>query len=164
MPSAEQIWFSPNCDKRRWAAWLRTGVGVRARAPDLRAPDLSVPAKINLKSDQRVVWIVDAQRDDLEKLREVAGKLPQVRLIGVIGKNTPPSGKKIARIEWFAWVSRDSARHRGKNCGCRICRKHGIGSANRKKQSKIWREPSAKWNSCTKLESRFRRYATQTKC
>ena len=112
MASHEQIWFSPNCDKRRWAAWLRAGVGVRARAPDLRAPNLNVPANINPKLQQRIVWIADAQRDDLEKLRKVAANLPQIRLIGVIGKNAPPKlhGKKSRGIKWFAWLARDSAR------------------------------------------------------
>jgi len=107
MASHEQIWFSPNCDKRRWAAWLRAGVGVRARAPDLRTPVFSAPANTNPKLEKRVVWIVDAQRDDLEKLREVAGNFPQIRLIGVIGKSAPP---KTAGIKWFAWLTRDSAR------------------------------------------------------
>lgn len=117
MASHEQIWFSPNCDKRRWAAWLRAGVGVRARAPDLRALDLNVLANINPKLEQRVVWIVDAQRDDLEKLHEVAANLSQIRLIGVIGKTAPPNlhgknlrGTKKRGIKWFAWLSRDSAR------------------------------------------------------
>jgi HD-GYP domain-containing protein (c-di-GMP phosphodiesterase class II) len=102
MPSHEQIWVSPNCNKRRWAAWLRSGYGVRARAPELRAPAIA-----KLKSELRVVWIVDALRDDLEQLRDLAGNLPQVRVIGVIGKSAPP---KTRGIEWFAWLSRDSAR------------------------------------------------------
>jgi HD-GYP domain-containing protein (c-di-GMP phosphodiesterase class II) len=102
MASHEQIWFSPNVEKRRWAAWLRPGYGVRASMPEL---DEAAIAK--LKSDLRVVWIVDPQRDDLKKLRELAAKLPQVKLIGVIGKNAPP---KTHGIEWFAWLSHDSAR------------------------------------------------------
>jgi HD-GYP domain-containing protein (c-di-GMP phosphodiesterase class II) len=112
MASHEQIWFSPNCDKRRWAAWLRTGVGVRARAPDLRAPDLIAPSNKNPKLEQRVVWIVDAQRDDLKKLREVSANIPQIRLIGVIGKTAPPNsaGKKSREIKWFSWLSPDSSR------------------------------------------------------
>jgi HD-GYP domain-containing protein (c-di-GMP phosphodiesterase class II) len=100
MPSHELVWLSPNCDKRRWAAWLRSSKGFRISAPELRiAP--------NPKLEQRVVWIADAQRDDLEQLREVAANLPQLRLIGVIGKSAP---QKTRGMEWFAWLSRDSVR------------------------------------------------------
>lgn len=100
MPSHEQIWLSPNCDKRRWAAWLRSSYGVCAPEPDKQQ-------KINPNLELRVVWIADTQRDDLEELREVAAKLPHVRVIGVLGKSAPP---KVRGIEWFAWLSRDSAR------------------------------------------------------
>jgi HD-GYP domain-containing protein (c-di-GMP phosphodiesterase class II) len=117
MASHDQIWLSPNCDKTRWAAWLRAGVGVRTRAPDLRVYDPSASAKANPRLVQRIVWIADVQRDDLERLREVAAKLPQIRIIGVIGKTAPPKlpgtkkrETKSRGIEWFAWLTRDSVR------------------------------------------------------
>jgi HD-GYP domain-containing protein (c-di-GMP phosphodiesterase class II) len=102
MPSHQQIWFSPKCENRRWAAWLRSSTGISARAADLRAL-----ANTTFKLEQRVVWIVDAQRDDLKKLRKAAANLPQIRVIGVIGKSASP---KTRGIEWFAWLTRDSAR------------------------------------------------------
>jgi HD-GYP domain-containing protein (c-di-GMP phosphodiesterase class II) len=100
MPSQEQIWLSPNCDKRRWAAWLRSSYSVCA-------PEPGDQQKTNPTLEQRVVWIADAQHDDLEKLRKAAAKLPQVRVLGVIGKSAP---RKTRGMEWFAWLSRDSAR------------------------------------------------------
>ena len=100
MPSHEQIWLSPKCDQRRWAGCLRS-------SNDVRTPELSAQPGINPNLDRRIVWIADAQRDDLEQLRKVAAKLPQIRVIGVLGKSAPP---KTRGIEWFAWLSRDSAR------------------------------------------------------
>src|ERR1700722_8210309 len=102
MSSRQQIWFSPKCDGKRWTAWLRSSRGSPARVPEVTTSGSKNPS-----SGQRIVWIADAQRDDLEQLRDLAGKLPYVRLIGVIGKNAPP---KTRGIDWFAWLSRDSAR------------------------------------------------------
>ena len=90
MASREQIWLSPNLEKRRWAAKLRSTYGARRRAPELRAPDLTLLKNKTSKSERHVVWIADVQRDDLEKLRRRRCKLPQVKLIGVIGKGAPP--------------------------------------------------------------------------
>jgi HD-GYP domain-containing protein (c-di-GMP phosphodiesterase class II) len=73
----------------------------------VRAPEVIATGSKNPSSEQRIVWIADAQHDDLEHLRNLAAKLPQVRLIGVIGKSAPP---KTRGIEWFAWLSKDSAR------------------------------------------------------
>src|SRR5579863_9101270 len=107
MPSHELIWLSPNCDKRRWAAWLRTRRGVSVSAPDVQAHEPRTSGNARPHLEPRVVWIADAHRDDLERLREVAAILPHVRVIGVIGKGAPP---KSRGIEWFAWLSRDSGR------------------------------------------------------
>ena len=73
----------------------------------MRAPEVIATGSKNPSSEQRIVWIADAQHDDLEHLRNLAAKLPQVRLIGVIGKSAP---SKTRGIEWFAWLSKDSAR------------------------------------------------------
>jgi HD-GYP domain-containing protein (c-di-GMP phosphodiesterase class II) len=100
MPSLEQVWFSPKSDRKRWAGWIRSSYG--ARALTVRPPGTELPT-----SEQHIVWIVDAQRDDLENVRRLARKVPQIRVIGVIGIGAPP---KTRGIEWFAWIPRDSAR------------------------------------------------------
>jgi len=66
MASHEQIWLSPNLEKRRWAAKFRSTYGVRGRAPGLQPPDVRLAENKNPKLEQRIVWIADAQRDDLE--------------------------------------------------------------------------------------------------
>jgi HD-GYP domain-containing protein (c-di-GMP phosphodiesterase class II) len=76
-------------------------------APDLQAGEPKTSNSPRSHLAPRVVWIADAHRDDLEKLREVAANLPQIRVIGVIGKSAPP---KTRGIEWFAWLLRDSSR------------------------------------------------------
>jgi HD-GYP domain-containing protein (c-di-GMP phosphodiesterase class II) len=116
MASHEQIWLSPNLEKRHWAAKLRSIHGVRGRVPELRNADIRALENKTSKSERHIVWIADVQRDDLEKLRNVAGNFRHVKLIGVIGKNARPksSGAKIHEtksrgIEWYAWLLRDSS-------------------------------------------------------
>src|SRR5258708_5881881 len=102
MHSQEQVWISPNCDRRRWGIWLRKGYGKGVCAPKLTA---ATPVRSG--PEHRIVWIVDARRDNLEQLRDIAVKLQQIRIIGVIGKGAPP---KTRGVEWFALLSRNSER------------------------------------------------------
>lgn len=103
MPSQEQVWFSSICAKQRWAGWLRRRYAVHTRLPSLEEI-----ADLRGRKDARVVLIADAESDDLDQLREVAGeRLSFGRLIGAIGKRTPGSTRGL---DWFAWLPRDAAR------------------------------------------------------
>jgi HD-GYP domain-containing protein (c-di-GMP phosphodiesterase class II) len=103
MPSHEQVWFSPILAKQRWANWLRRRYSVHARLPAVQEI-----AALSARRETRVILIVDAEHEDLDHLREVAGeRLPLVRLIGAISKRAPAS---IRGLEWFAWLPRDSSR------------------------------------------------------
>jgi len=103
MPSQEQVWFSPNSAKTRWAGWLRRRYAVHSRLPTVQEL-----AALTKRRETRVVLMVDTEKDDLDHLRELAAeRLPLVRLIGAVKKRAPAP---IRGLEWFAWVARDSSR------------------------------------------------------
>lgn len=101
MPSQEQVWFSPICPLRRRAGWLRRRYSVFTRFP--RPIELADARK---RKKLRIVWVVDAEKDDPAFLRELTANLPHVRLIGVTGKKI---SSRTKGIQWFAWITRDSA-------------------------------------------------------
>jgi HD-GYP domain-containing protein (c-di-GMP phosphodiesterase class II) len=103
MPSHEQVWFSPILARQRWAGWLRRRYSIHTRLPAVQEL-----AALGARRETRVVLIVDAEREDLDHLREVtAERLPLVRLIGTITKKAPAP---MRGLEWFAWLPRDSSR------------------------------------------------------
>ncbi len=103
VPSHERVWFSPNFGRLRWAGWLR-----RRYAVSTSLPAVQELAGLRERQKTRVVLMVDAERDDLDHLREVAAeRLPLVRIIGAITKRV---SAPMRGLEWFERLQRDSSR------------------------------------------------------